>query len=220
MPLDHLAAREAFRARLLTFVAATTGTTTLGADVDGFTRAAGSFITDGFAAGMEVAGAGFPGTVGDSAIVKTVSALNLKIEGGRTATAPAAARSLTVSLPQDRRWQGTQTPVSTAVATRPNVLEQWVPGITRDYGAIVDTGFYVVTLNALANRGINAVMREMQKIRDLFPPGTQFFIGSDMIRVTGDPAPSFSQPVTTANGYETSSLRIPWRAVTTNLDPV
>lgn len=215
--LDHILAREAFRIRLQTLVVATTGTTTLAATTAGFTRASGSFVDDGFAAGMEIVPAGF--TDNSVAIVKDVSALTLTIEGTRAAQTSASGRSLTVGLPADKQWQGTQTPVSTAPATRPKIIEQWVPGTSADDGAMVDTGFYVVTWNALANRGIKAVFTQMQKMRDLFPPGQYFFVGDDQIRVTGNPAPNFTQPVTTDNGYESSTLRIPWRAVTTNLDP-
>lgn len=213
--LDHVAAREAFRTRLLTLVVATTGSVTLAATTTGFTRSSGSFLTDGFAAGMEVVPTGFASNT--AVIIQSVDALSMTIAGTRSAEASGAGRSLTVGLPVDRRWQGTQTPAAPAVATRPNVLEQWVPGQARDYGAMIDTGFYIVTWNALANKGIKAVFSQMQAIRDLFPPGQSFLVSADQLRVTGDPAPNFTQPITTDNGYETSTLSIPWRSVTTNL---
>ncbi len=216
MPFDHVAGREAFRQRVLSLVVVTTGSADLGANAAGYTRAAGSFITDGFAAGMEAVGTGFPGTAGAAAMVETVSALAMTITGGRTVTASAAGRTLSVGLPQDRRWQGTQTPVTTSPATRPAFLDQWVPGVTADDGAIVDTGFYVLTWNGLSNKGIVATFRQMQALRDLFPPGYAVFIGSYQLRVTGNPGPAFSAPVTTANGYDSITLRIPWRIITTS----
>lgn len=216
MPFDHVAGREAFRQHALSLVVATTGSVTIGTDTAGYTRAAGSFITDGFAAGMEVAGTGFPGSVGAAAMIETVSAAAMTITGGRTVAAPAGSRTLSVGLPADRRWQGTQTPITTVTATRPAFLDQWVPGITADSGAIIDTGFYVLTWNGLSNKGIVAMFRQMQALRDLFPPGYSVFVGDWLLRVTGDPAPSFSAPITTINGYDTMSLRIPWRIVTSS----
>jgi hypothetical protein len=49
----------ALRGRVLTLSVATTGTTSLAATATGYTRAAGSFVTDGFKPGMEVLAAGF-----------------------------------------------------------------------------------------------------------------------------------------------------------------
>ncbi len=226
--LDHLLAREAFRARLLTLVVATTGTTTLEATATGFARASGSFFDDGFLAGMEVVGTGFSAANNGAwplapAIAQTVTSalpLVMPIKGGRTIQASAGSRTLSVGLPQDRRWQGIQTPQTDAPATRPNIIEQWVPGATDDDGGIVDTGFYVITWNGLANYGAAAMLRQMSKLRNHFPPGLSFSVGGDLLRVTGRPASQFTQPITTDNGYESSTIRIPWRVMTTNLDPV
>lgn len=213
--LDHVVAREAFRTRLLTLVVATTGTTTLAATTTGFTRLAGSFITDGFAAGMEIVPAGF--TSNTPAIIQSVvDATHITIEGTRAAQVSDSGRSLTVGLPLDRRWQGTQTPATTAPATRPMIVEQWVPGLSADDGGIVDTGFYVITWNGLSNRGVKAMFAEMQAVRNLFPPGYTFSVQGTLIRVTGNPAPSFTTPVTLDNGYESSTLSIPWRIMTTS----
>lgn len=213
--LDHLDAREAFRARLNTFVMATTGTMSLGATTVGYTRLTGSFKDDGFRAGMEVVPAGFP--TNTVKIIKSVDDSLVSIEGGVSAVAAAGSRSLTVGLPQDKQLAGTQNPVSTAPATRPRLIEQWVPGPVEDSGGIVDTGFYVVTWNALANKGIGTSLKQMTALRNHFPPGLTFNINGDLVRVIGKPAPSFTQPITTDNGYETSTLRIAWRVITTNL---
>lgn len=211
MPFDHVAGREAFRQRALSLVVATSGATTLGADSSGYTRAAGSFVTDGFAAGMEVVGTGFPGSAGAAAMIETVSALAMTITGGRTVTAPAGSRTLSVGLPADRRWQGTQTPISTVTATRPAFLDQWVPGVVEDPSFPADTGFYALTWQGISNKGIVAMFRQMQALRDLFPTGYKALINGYLLHVTGMPAPSFTQPVTLVNGYDMSTLRIPWR---------
>lgn len=217
--LDHVLAREGYRQRLLTLVVATTGTTTLSATSGGFARAAGSFLTDGFAPGMEIIGTGFSAPNNAAAIIDTVTALAITIAGGRAVQAAAGARSLTVGVPQQIQWMGTQTPYSSAPATKPYLIDQWVPGATEDYGAIIDEGFYVVTWFGLPNRGILATFRQMQAMRNLYPPGFSVLVGADKVRVTGQPAPQFTAPVRIATGYEMSTLRIPWRAVTTNLNP-
>lgn len=217
--LDHVLAKEGFRQRLLTLVVASTGTMSLESTSAGFARATGSFLGDGFAPGMEIVPVGFSAPNNAAAIIDTVSALSMTIAGGRAVQAAAGARSLSVGLPQLRQWQGTQNPTINAPGTIPFVVEQWVPGATNDDGAIIDTGFYVVTWNALPNRGIIATFRQMQAIRNLFPPGFSVYVGADKVRVTGSPAPQFSAPVRIATGYEMSTIRIPWRAVTTNLNP-
>ena len=218
--LDHLAAREAFRARLLTLVVATTGSTTLAATSAGFTRSAGSFVTDKFSPGMEVVADGFSDANEAPALISSVvpaTPLVMGIAGGRTAQPSGGSRTLTVGLPAIRQWHGTQTPEEVVRGTRPSVIEQWVPSSVDDDGMIIDTGFYVVTLNLPGNKGLAASLRYMQAMRNLFPPGLQFTIDGDLVRVTGSPAPYFSQPTTLENGYESSTLTVPWRVATTNL---
>lgn len=215
--LDQLEARESFRARLLTLVVATTGSTTLAATSTGFSRASGSFLTEKFTAGMELQPDGFSNANEVPAIIGgPVEALTLVVPG-RTAQASAPNRTLTVGLPAIRQWHGTQTPEAVLRGTRPSVVEQWVPSPPEDNGAIIDTGFYAVTLNLPGNYGLAAILRYMQAMRDLFYPGWSFFVDGDCVRVTGSPAPSFSQPITLENGYESSTLTVPWRVATTNL---
>lgn len=215
---DQLAGREAFRAHLLTLVVATTGSTSLSATSTGYARASGSFADDGFSAGMEVVAAGFPTQNGASIIENVIDDQHITIVGGRTSASAATGRSLTVGVPQKIDWHGTQTPSPVERATRPEFVEQWVPGTPEDNGAIVDTGLYVITSNALANKGLATPLRMVQAIRNHFPPGLTFEVNGDLVRVTGRPAPSFTQPVTTDNGFESSTVRIPWRVMTTNLE--
>ena len=207
------------RAHLLTLVVATTGSASLAATKDGFTRTTGSFQDNGFSAGMELVPAGFNSTLNKPWIVENVDDLMVTIVGGLPSTASAdTGRSLSVGLPRDIQWHGTQTPVTTNPATRPRLIEQWVPGAVEDTGAMVDTGLYALTWNALANKGLMTTLRQMSALRNHFPPGLTFEVDDDLLRVTGSPAPSFTQPITTDNGYESSTLRIPWRVMTTNLE--
>jgi hypothetical protein len=221
--LDQLAAREAFRARLLTLVVATTGSTTLAATTMGFTRSAGSFITDEFAAGMEVTGDGFSATNNAAAIIDTASPATpmvLGIAGGRAAQIAAGSRTLTVGLPAIRQWDLTQTPNEILTGSRPSVVEKWVPSPPVDSGGIIDTGFYAVTMNMIGNRGLAAPLRYMMALRNHFYPGLTFSIDGDLVRVTGDPAPYFTPIETLENGLVNSTFNVSWRVLTTNLLPV
>lgn len=219
--LDHILAREAFRARLLTLVIATTGSTSLSTTTTGYARAAGSFLDDGFAPGMEVVGAGFPGSIGDPAVIETVDALSMKITGGKAATVAAGSRSLTVGLPVEKQWESTQTPYADRPGVRPYIAEQWVTGsndsMNMNSGPIVDTGIYALTWYALANKGVLSLFRETRAVRLLFPPGLHLVAGDATIRVLGSPAPTAGQAIPLQNGYVTSVIRIPWRAVSANV---
>jgi hypothetical protein len=215
--LDHLAAREAFRARLLTLEVATTGSTTQAATLTGFTRSAGSYLTEKFAAGMEVSGDGFSSANNTPAIIDTVVALSMSVAGGKTVQASAAGRTLTVGLPAIRQWDLTQTPEAVLKGSRPSVIEKWVPSPGVDDGAYIDSGFYNVTMNMIGNRGLAAPLRYMMALRELFYPGLTFSVGGDLVRVTGDPAPYFTTIEPLENGLANSTLTVPWRVATTNL---
>lgn len=217
--LDQLAAREAFRARLLTLVVATTGSTTLAATTTGFTRAAGSFVTDEFTAGMEVSGTGFSTANNAAAIIDKAEALTLTIAGGRSVQAEDTGRTLTVGLPAIRQWDLTQTPNEILTGSRPSVVEKWVPSPPVDSGGIIDTGFYAVTMNMIGNRGLAAPLRYMMALRNHFYPGLTFSIDGDLVRVTGDPAPYFTPIETLENGLVNSTFNVSWRVLTTNLLP-
>ncbi len=222
--LDKIAVREAFRSRLNTLVVATTGSTTLAATPQGFTRTSGSFVTENFAAGQEVLPAGFPVSLNVRKIIESVTATQVTIAGGLASSAVAASgRTLTVGPPQDIRLEGTQTPVTPSPGTRPYWLEQRIPTGRRLYtfpaagGDLVESGLYVVTPFALANKGIKALELEVQAILRLFTPGTVLLVGtSNAVRIDGDPGPLEGQFIATETGYESCQISIPWRGLSTN----
>jgi hypothetical protein len=81
-------------ARVDTLSVVTTGSTTLGASGSTYTRASGSFITDGFAPGMETLD-------WNSAlrVVEKVEALTLTVDSAPTAASQASGRTLAVGPP-------------------------------------------------------------------------------------------------------------------------
>lgn len=221
--LDHIAAHEALRSRALALVVATTGTMSLSSTAVGYVRASGSFVTDGFAAGMEITPVGFP--TNNLVVISIVAPLLITTATPLTVVAAAGARSLSDKLPALEEWENTDTPRSTAPATRPKISEQWVPATSNSTGApsriatVTDTGFYVLTWFGLANKGKLAVRREIQALKALYPPGLKIAVGDADLRITGNPGPFAGQLIPLANGYVMSTLRIPWRAVSANVIP-
>ncbi len=215
--IDLLDVREALRQRLLTLVVATTGSATLGASTSGFTRTAGSFVDDGFAAGQETVSTGFP--TNPPKVIESVTATLVKVVGGLTAATAASGRTLKVGPPAAIQWELTQTPYTTSPGVRPYWYEQIAPGpqdsAADTYSLIADSGQYVLTTYNLANKGVLAVSRERQALRKLFYPGLQIAVGddSDWVRVSGLQSQQ-SQPL--ENGYVATVYRILWRAVSGN----
>jgi hypothetical protein len=166
---------------------------------------------------MEVSPDGFSNPNEVPAIIGgPVEALTLVVPG-RTAQPSAPNRTLTVGLPAVRQWHGTQTPEAILKGSRPSMVEQWVPFVPEDNGAIIDTGAYRITINLPGNYGLAAPLRYMMALRDLFYPGWSFFVDGDCVRVVGSPAPSFSEPTPLENGYLSSTFELQWRVATTNL---
>jgi hypothetical protein len=226
--IDEVLAQEAFRLRALTAVAATTGTAGLGASILsattlGFARSdGGSFITDGFAVGMEVKGTGFSAANSAPAMIEDRTAGFLTITGGRAVQPAAAGRTLLVNLPQDRMWEGTRLLNPPAPGTRPYIADQWVPGASRvitfsiSRGEVEETGFYYLTIYGISNIGKLAIRRYIKSLKTLFTPGTTVMAGSDAVTVRGDPAPKAGQIIPLENGFAYCQFEIPWWARTKN----
>src|SRR3972149_4040320 len=102
MPDPELA-HLAIRSRVASVVVATTGSITMSATATGYARTTGSFLTDGFAVGMEVTPTGFTQTT--VGIVTNVETLALEIFGGRAVQSAGAGRTLTTKLPTKRGWE-------------------------------------------------------------------------------------------------------------------
>jgi hypothetical protein len=187
------------RARLLDIVAVATGNISLAATATGFTRAAGSFVADGFKQGMEVVPAGF----GDNtpAIVNSVTANEIRTIGGRPVEAAAANRSLTVGIPPLRGWENREL---TPLSNRWYIEEDYLPGAGNRIGVtrrspIEYLPTYVIRLSGLAGHSVTALYTVAQAILDSFKPLTVFPMsdGHAMV-VRGDPAPYRGQLLTSA----------------------
>lgn len=201
--------RLAFRSRLLDTVVATTGSATLARTTTGYTRAAGSFVTDGFEPGMEFLEAGFP--TNGYQIVKSVAAGTLLTEGALTASGAAAGRSLTAGIPEGRAWDGS---TFTPTAGRWYIEEALVPGthVVRTMpmasAYAENDGLYVITAYGLSGKGAYALDRFADAVLSMFTPGTSFTLSDGTaVRIPAELGPTAGQ-ITPIDGGLSSAITI------------
>jgi len=198
--------------------AADTGTPTqLAATATGYTRASGSgsFLTDGFAVGMDVTPTGFTQTT--PATITSVSALAMTVRGGRTAQMVGTA-SLTSGLPVLIGYENISI---TPTTDTPYCVEEYLPGALAKvtvgaFGELEATPLYVLRLLYPQHTGMTALRRTSDALLTLFAPGTPLTVGSDIARVRSDLAP-FPSPITqTEDGWASCTVTIPLRLRTNN----
>lgn len=152
-----------------------------------FTRASGSWLTAGFAPGMEVQAQGFTGN--PFGIVETVSALALKLNISGSQTVAGGGRFI-AALPQGRAWEGFD---FFPVDGRPYVSETLLPGISRKrsvggpngVGAVIEhRPSFVATFFYPKNKGTLAIERMTGSMMGLFRPGLSLTYGGDTARIT------------------------------------
>jgi hypothetical protein len=219
--LDYLALRLAIRARLLTLSVCTTGSVNLSATATGYNRAAGSFITDGFAVGMEVNASAFavPGNNG-AHVLTGVTATDLTVDGGLTAEVAGAGRTVAVGLPSTRLWENV---AGTPVSGKPYVEEDFVTdnpptliSMPAAGGVVEHTPLYVLRWYFLADVGVLAAEKYVAAVLALFKAATVFTVGGDAARVRGDVMPSRTRLNEDSTGFVRCTVTIPLRAYSTN----
>lgn len=173
----HANLRAAFRERLLTLedIDHSPGVSvTLASGI--FTRASGSWLTAGFAPGMEVTVNGFTGSP-LYGVVETVSAsaLKLGVSGSQTV---AGGGNFVVGLPQGRAWEGFD---FFPVDGRPYVAESFRANGANSY--LGDTATHMleasVTLFYPKNKGTLAIERMAGAAMAHFKRGTALSYGGD-----------------------------------------
>lgn len=214
---DHAAGHLALQSRAITLSVKTTGSATLAATTSGYTRSAGSFVTDGFVAGMEVKPTGFTDTT--PRLITDVAALTLTVDvtvDSLSVQSAGSGRTLVTGLPTIREWQNVaiQTPVK---PRRHSIHESYAPAtqeqITSPYdgGLAEETGLYLLRWEIPENTGWLAIDTCVNALLALFTPGTAFTAGSSTLRVRGDIAPWASGLVNQGNGRASRTITIPWR---------
>jgi hypothetical protein len=229
--LDSVTAQLALRARAVSVTVATTGTlATLSATATGYARSSGSFLTDGFAPGMEitlVTGFSTSGnnqaTTAQGRVITSVTALAITCTGCAVEAA-GGSRIITAGLPFDRAWENK---AFEPTSGRPYIEEDFVPGVTalmgqRDGGLVVEQGLYVLKLYGIADTGISAIHKTIDALRALFAIGTSLTSGSTTVRIgdvdggTRQRGPVAGQIISAGLGRSVRVLTVPWYSFSTN----
>lgn len=221
--LDSSVAQLAMRNRARGLSVATTGSTTLVATTTGYTRASGSFLTDGFVVGVELLPAGF--STNNPDVITAVSALSITTANTHTAQASGSGRTLSVGLPSLRSWEG--------IGIEPTeglhfLEEEWVPATSEvitlpaSSGTMQEAGLYVLRWYGLQRYGSTPIRKCVDALRALFTPGTNITAGASTVRI-GTPrsasavGPTASQILPDGKGWLACTVRIPWWSQTTNV---
>jgi hypothetical protein len=227
--IDETATTLALRNRALAVVVATTGVTSIAATSTGFTRAAGSFVTDGFAVGMELLAAGFA-TAGNNGykVVTSVSALALGVASLTTMATEAAGgnESLIAGLPEGRAFDNVAFDPQ-SFAGRPYVEEDFLPGPSgllgqRNGGLVTETGLYVLKLYGLSGKDVAAIRKTINALKALYAIGTQLTAGAHVLHVgTLNAGPTSGGPyagqiLPQGDGRSVCALTVPWYALSIN----
>jgi hypothetical protein len=216
--IDLLAVQVALRGRVLGLSVCTTGSITMAATTTGYTRATGSFVTDGFKVGMEVTPAGFTSNPID--VITSVAALEIVTATPRAAQTAATGKTLTVGLPAMRAWENDKL---TPVPGRPYLEEDFVPGTHRlitspaSQAHAEETGLYILKWYGLADRGTAALLKQADAIRALFTPGVTLTAGSNTLRMQPNTAVSVGQILPVTGGWAVIVITIPWLARSRNV---
>lgn len=232
--IAHLAAHLALRNRALSLTVATTGSASIAATATGFMRTTGSFLSDGFAVGMEVVSSGFSTSANNgngvitsvTATVMLVSMFVVAVSNGvttvtRPATvveAEASGRTIAARLPSRRAFENND---FTRLSSIPFIEEDYVPATsslsgTKNGGLVEETGLYVIRWYGLSGVGVSALRSSVDALKLLFAPGTNLTAGSHTVRVRTDTATQTGQILPIEGGWSVLTLTVPWWALSNN----
>jgi hypothetical protein len=214
--IDHRVARLALRAKLLTLSVCSTGLVELESTATGYRRATGSFITDGFAIGMEVSPSGF--TQDAPGVITSLTATELTIKGGRVVEASSAGRELSVGVPSDRAWENSNFDPTAGV---PYVSEEYLPGPTEvitlgPQGEVEGLPMYLIRFFVPINTDSGAGDGYAGAALETFAPRTSTAVGFGTLRVRTDTAPYRGQLTRMSTGFAVVPVTIPLRARAAN----
>lgn len=224
--------RSALRTKAMALSVAGTGSISLAASATGYTRTTGSFLTDGFAPGMEAIAAGFANN--GPVVITDVTALTLTAKRVIATTvnnvttyslaAPpvesaAGGRSLTVGLPSQRAYENKSFQPTIGI---PWVREEFSPGSVTQitmgpFGTLIAAPQWTLHISVPENTGLTPV-RYNDAARVLFAPMTQIPLANgDTLRVHADTAP-YTGPITESKpGFSEQPFVIPLWLETRNV---
>lgn len=218
--LDITDLRIKVRTLLSTLVVCTTGSISLASSLVGYTRSdGGSFVTDGFAVGMEVLASGFATNNGYTTVTEVTASL-LSVAGGRTVEATAAVRTVKCVLPERVVYENLNTdPDNSRQYVEEELLTDAPPqllGLTSG-GVVEHTPQYILRWYFPEDVGTRGPDRCAQKLLELFPAGSTLALADGtFVKVRGDIMPSRSKLTPDKPGWTVCTITIPLRAYTLN----
>jgi hypothetical protein len=228
--IDSDLATLALRNRMLALSVCTTGSTTLAATATGYTRAAGSFLADGFRDGMEFLAAGFTTPANNGYhVIESVSALTIITTTAVSVAAPvvegsASGRTLSVGVPEGRLLDNKRfAPNGGPFPGRPYIVEEFVQGTHELVGypsegsRNEERGLYLVKWYGLEGKGEGGIRRPTDALKRRFAPGTVVSLNDGtIVRMPRETAAISGQILPQGDGWAVCTVSIPWRADTTN----
>lgn len=226
--LDTNATLLALRARAKSLTAITTGLVSLSATANGYARATGSFLDDGFEVGMEITPASFGVNTAD--VLTGVSATLLTTKNAH-ATQTASNRTISVKLPTLRAWSNialtdavtNQQYLSDAPPSgRPYLTENFVTGqhgmvgYPDEGGDNDERGLYALTWYGLEGLGEGAIRKPVDALKRLFAPGTVLVAAGAKIRMQRNQGVIAPQIIPQGNGWAALQMQVSWWARSTN----
>jgi hypothetical protein len=218
---NRLGALLAFRNRLLGVTIATTGSVTLGATANAYTRTTGSFITDGFQPGLEITPTAFGANV--PAVVVSRTATVLTTDSSHAIEVATAGRTLSALLPVGKLLENVPFIGGSDGAPlqgKPWIQEQFTAAtnhrktFSSNGGHADATGLYLVTYYGLAGKGPEGIMAVTDAILARFATGTTLTDGTNAIQVSGKPGPWADAIIPQTDGFARCVVTIPWFAHT------
>jgi hypothetical protein len=197
--IAHGLIQRAARVHALALQVCTTGTTTLAAIANGYTRASGSFLDDGFRVGMEVTPTGFTDLTPRT--ITAVSALSMTVSPAPVAAQTAdTGRSLAVGFPQYRGWENVEfTPPTATPINPPHVEERYLPAGTQqvtigEFGDVEGIPIYQLDVSVAQKVGMDALAAYCDALMAHFAPRQSFTTATgQVVRVRTDVGPFRSQ---------------------------
>ena len=218
---DYTLMRSTLRTKLDTLEVCTTGSWSLAASGYTFVRTTGSFLADGFYAGMEVKGSGFSAANNAAAGVVDVAALTLTVDRALASQAASAGRTLTVGFPSQVETENVE---FEATPGRPYVEQDFVYGpnsqISLGGGAssgatVMADPLLVLRLNVPEGVGPECADEYLRALFALLTPGLAMpMAGGEALRVRTTPAPFANQTLHEKAGWATTPITFPLRLFT------
>ena len=213
--INHYAIQKALRVKLGDLSVCTTGSVTLSVTSTGYARTTGSFLTDGFVPGLEVAGTGFGESGNNTAkTITSVSALSLTCPGCTAESATTA--TLTVGLPALCAWENIDVEPTTGRAW---AEEQYIPGPMQKItlgalGQLEVLPIYAPKIYVPAGLGVGAARKYADALLTLFAPSTALTVANHTVVVGTVPAPYSGQLLQAGPGFAVIPVTIPLRVRT------